>query len=57
MKLNDLSDSNEMNDTNEMKMQKDDVVKYVLKDEILENERMKKSERNTEGDSELDDEN
>jgi hypothetical protein len=28
-----------------------------LKDEILENERMKKSERNTEGDSELDDEN
>jgi hypothetical protein len=33
-----------MTETNEMKMQKDDVMKYVLKDEILENERMNESE-------------
>jgi hypothetical protein len=31
-------DPNEMNEANEMKTQKDDVMKYVLKDEILENE-------------------
>ncbi len=39
-----LPDPNEMTETNEMKMQKDDVMKYVLKDEILENERMNESE-------------
>ncbi len=44
MKLNDFSDSNEMNETNEMKMQKDNVMKYVLKDEIFKNERMNESE-------------
>ncbi len=38
-----------------MRMKKDDVVKYVLKDEILENKRMNESEKNS--DSELDDEN
>jgi hypothetical protein len=34
-----------MNETNEMKMQKDDVMKHVLKHEILENERMSESEK------------
>jgi hypothetical protein len=33
-----------MNETNEMKMQKDNVMKYVLKDEIFKNERMNESE-------------
>jgi hypothetical protein len=38
-------------------MQKDDVMKYVLKDEILEDDRMNESERNIHSsDSELDDE-
>ncbi len=44
VKLNVLPDSNEMNKTNEMKMQKDDVMKYVLKDAIFEIERMNESE-------------
>jgi hypothetical protein len=37
-----------------MRMKKDDVVKYVLKDEILQNEKMSESEKNS--DSDLDDE-
>jgi hypothetical protein len=39
------SDSNKMNETNKMKTQKDDVMTYVLKDEILENERMNEREK------------
>ncbi len=38
-----------------MRMKKDDVVKYVLKDEILENKRMNESKKNSY--SELDDKN
>ncbi len=34
-----------MNETNKMKTQKNDVMKYVLKDEILENERMNEREK------------
>jgi hypothetical protein len=51
VKLNDLPDPNEMNETNEMKMQKNNVMKYVLKDEIFENERMNESESSKFSDS------
>jgi hypothetical protein len=44
MKINDLSDSNEIDEANEMKMiEKDDVSefrKYMMKNEMFENERM-----------------
>jgi hypothetical protein len=59
MKINDLNDSNEVDDTNEMKMiEKENTnsanatKKYVLKNEIFEDENMKESEENT--DSEFD---
>ncbi len=48
MKIDDLNDSNEMNQSNEMKMIEqidlDSSLKYVLKDEIFENERMSENE-------------
>jgi hypothetical protein len=45
-RINDLADSNKMNEVNEMKMiEKDDVSefkKYVMKNEMSENERRNK---------------
>jgi hypothetical protein len=56
--VNDLNDSNEMNEVNEMKMIENSTIddfneakEYVMEDEIPEDERMNKSEHNS--DSEL----